>query len=343
MLGGKSFLPSCAEGYRTFKLDYKLEGVRVVHITQFLYERGLRIPPQPDTAKKIRVAFQDPCRSGRQMPIDPVYEEPRELVKRVDNAELVELKTFRADAQCCGVAQMMYCNDKTKGLTAKRMDEATDVDADYLLVACPKCLTHFGCLHHENKWKHVEERYGFQVRTQEYIRGRGTLAVVDEEICMGCTHCFDNCAFESIGMVDRKFALPEYSYTSRKAIIIEENCVGCEKCAIVCPVDAITMVTKHGFEVKDGRVVSTTPPAPPAPRPLAVAPAAAKPTAPVPASAPKPVAPILETKAAAPPPVAEASAPKPPPLKPEPKIEEESGEPPEEPSDEEETHEGDEA
>src|SRR2546425_1116687 len=93
----------------------------------------------------------------------------------------------------------------------------------------------------------AKDRYkqGFKVRTQEYIRGRGTLAVVDEEICMGCTHCFDNCAFESIGMVDRKFALPEYSYTSRKAIIIEENCVGCEKCAIVCPVDAITMVRKH--------------------------------------------------------------------------------------------------
>src|SRR5207244_3524188 len=65
----------------------------------------------------------------------------------------------------------------------------------------------------------AKDRYkqGFKVRTQEYIRGRGTLAIVDEEICMGCTHCFDNCAFEAIGMVDRKFALPEYSYTSRKA------------------------------------------------------------------------------------------------------------------------------
>src|SRR2546429_8376934 len=125
----------------------------------------------------------------------------------------------------------------------------------------------------------AKDRYkqGFKVRTQEYIRGRGTLAIVDEEICMGCTHCFDNCAFESIGMVDRKFALPEYSYTSRKAIIIEENCVGCEKCAIVCPVDAITMVTKHGFEVRDGRVVSTTPPAPPPTRPAPAVAAGPKP------------------------------------------------------------------
>ena len=190
----------------------------------------------------------------------------------------------------------------------------------------------------------AKDRYkqGFKVRTQEYIRGRGTLAVVDEEICMGCTHCFDNCAFESIGMVDRKFALPEYSYTSRKAIIIEENCVGCEKCAIVCPVDAITMVTKHGFEVKDGRVVSTTPPAPPAPRPPAAAPAAARPTAPAPAPAPKPVAAVQETKPAAPPPAAEAPAPKPPPPKPEPKTEEELEQPAEEPSEDEEAHEADE-
>ncbi|HLQ41355.1 MAG TPA: 4Fe-4S dicluster-binding protein [Thermoplasmata archaeon] len=177
----------------------------------------------------------------------------------------------------------------------------------------------------------AKDRYkqGFKVRTQEYIRGRGTLAIVDEEICMGCTHCFDNCAFESIGMVDRKFALPEYSYTSRKAIIIEENCVGCEKCAIVCPVDAITMVTKHGFEVKDGRVVSTTPVAPPAPRPPPATPMTARPTTAAPA--PKPAAPVTVVKPAATPPTTEAPAPKPPP-KPEPKAEAKSDEKPEEES-----------
>jgi ferredoxin len=135
----------------------------------------------------------------------------------------------------------------------------------------------------------AKDRYkqGFKVRTQEYIRGRGTLAIVDEEICMGCTHCFDNCAFEAIGMVDRKFALPEYSYTSRKAVIIDDNCVGCEKCAIVCPVDAITMVTKHGFEVKEGRVISTTAPAMPAARPAPATPAGSKPVpVPTPPAAP---------------------------------------------------------
>ncbi|TLZ69824.1 MAG: 4Fe-4S dicluster domain-containing protein [Methanobacteriota archaeon] len=126
----------------------------------------------------------------------------------------------------------------------------------------------------------AEKRYKteFRFRTQQYIRGRGTTAVVDEEVCMGCTHCFDNCAFEAIDMADRKFALPAMAYVSRKAVIIVDNCVGCEKCALVCPVDAIDMIPKEGFEAKDGRmlVIGAPPPAPPKP-PVA---AAARPAAP---------------------------------------------------------------
>lgn len=129
----------------------------------------------------------------------------------------------------------------------------------------------------------------FRFRTQQYIRGRGTTATVDEEVCMGCTHCFDNCAFEAIDMIDRKFALPGLSYTSRKAVIIVDNCVGCEKCAIVCPVDAIDMVPKAGFEMKDGRLLSAGAPPPAPPRPAPAKPAAPPtPAAAPPAAAPKP-------------------------------------------------------
>jgi ferredoxin len=146
----------------------------------------------------------------------------------------------------------------------------------------------------------AKDRYkqGFKVRTQEFIRGRGTLAIVEDAICMGCTHCFDNCAFEAIAMVDRKFALPEYTYTSRKAVIIDDNCVGCEKCALVCPVDAITMVTKYGFEVKDGRVLSTAPPLTPlrpaTPGTPPKSTASAAPAKPAPVPAPAPAAPVPE-------------------------------------------------
>jgi ferredoxin len=145
-------------------------------------------------------------------------------------------------------------------------------------------------------WDLARQRYkdtGVKARTQEYIRGRGTTAIIDDEVCMGCMHCFDNCAFEAISALERKFSLPDYTYSSRKATIIVENCVGCEKCAIVCPVDAINMITKFGFETREGKVVEVDKPVPP--KPL-VAPAAAavpaKPATPPPAAPPKPTPPV---------------------------------------------------
>ncbi len=144
-------------------------------------------------------------------------------------------------------------------------------------------------------WELARERYkdkGVRARTQEYIRGRGTTAIVDDEVCMGCMHCFDNCAFEAISAVDRKFSLPDYTYTSRKATIIVENCVGCEKCAIVCPVDAINMITKFGFDTREGKVVEVEKPVPPKPlAPPAPAVAPGKPATPPPAAPPKPAPP----------------------------------------------------
>ena len=130
--------------------------------------------------------------------------------------------------------------------------------------------------------KIAEERFKkfFRMRATEFIRGKGSLAVVSDPVCMGCTHCFDNCAFEAIDMVDRKFTLPEMTYTSRKAVIITENCVGCEKCAIVCPVDAITMVPKDGWEARDGRLVQIAPP-PVTPRPYYQPPKPGEPRPPV--------------------------------------------------------------
>ncbi len=144
-------------------------------------------------------------------------------------------------------------------------------------------------------WELAKERYkdkGVKFRTQEYIRGRGTTALVDEEVCMGCMHCFDNCAFEAISALERKFSLPDYTYTSRKATIIVENCVGCEKCAIVCPVDAINMITKFGFEAREGKIVETEKPSPPKPLAPPSPPAAPKPATPPPAAPPKPAPPM---------------------------------------------------
>jgi hypothetical protein len=156
--GFKVLVVSCAEGYRTFKLDYDLGDIQVLHITQVLAEKGIQFQQR----RRVRVTYQDPCRMCRQMPIDPVYEEPRDLIRKT-GAEYVEMEHFRADAICCGVAGMMYCNEKTKGITHDRMREAAEKDVDYLLTACPKCLTHFGCQQHENQFRDDREKFKFRI------------------------------------------------------------------------------------------------------------------------------------------------------------------------------------
>lgn len=156
--GVKTLVTSCAEGYRTFKLDYDLGDVEVKHITQVLYEEGIEFRAR----RKETVTYQDPCRMCRQMPVDAVYDEPRELI-RMTGAEYVEMEHFRADATCCGVAGMMYCNDKTKGITNDRMIEAKAESVDLLLTACPKCLTHFGCQQHENLYREDREKFEYRI------------------------------------------------------------------------------------------------------------------------------------------------------------------------------------
>src|SRR3989442_2335 len=65
--GATHFITSAAEGDGDLKQPIKRGGVGWAHIPHFLYEGAFRVRRRPDTAKKIRVAFQDPCRSGRQM------------------------------------------------------------------------------------------------------------------------------------------------------------------------------------------------------------------------------------------------------------------------------------
>lgn len=90
----------------------------------------------------------------------------------------------------------------------------------------------------------------------KFPRGKGVVAYVYEDICMGCIHCADNCPEnvrpdheDAIVMLDKTSYLPELTFETRKARIVDETCIGCAKCAVVCPVEAIVMVPRPGWEV----------------------------------------------------------------------------------------------
>ena len=145
--GVKTIIVGCAEGYRTWKIDYpkiiKDFDFEVLHFSEFLLKHNilddLRFPQELD----VKVTYHDPCRLGRLG--DGLYDAPREVIRQIPGVEFIEMENIKEDANCCGVSAFSGCNEYTRILRKNRIEEAISTGADYLLVACPKCLSHFNC------------------------------------------------------------------------------------------------------------------------------------------------------------------------------------------------------
>jgi Na+-translocating ferredoxin:NAD+ oxidoreductase subunit B len=58
-----------------------------------------------------------------------------------------------------------------------------------------------------------------------------SVAIIDESLCIGCTHCRDTCPVDAITGAHR------FMHT-----VIASECTGCGLCVPRCPVDCISMI-----------------------------------------------------------------------------------------------------
>ncbi len=65
------------------------------------------------------------------------------------------------------------------------------------------------------------------------IEGPALVAVIDEELCIGCVKCLPPCPVDAI-VGARKFM----------HTVIAAQCTGCELCVAPCPVDCISMIPR---------------------------------------------------------------------------------------------------
>jgi Fe-S oxidoreductase len=142
--GVKKILVSSPHCYHTFKNEYPQFKVdfEVVHISQYLFElinQG-RLDLSNELVKKV--AYHDPCYLGRH---NGIYDEPREVLKKVQGLELVELADSREDSLCCGGGGGRIWMDTPKGerFSDIRLEQAIAVGAEVLVTACPYCITNF--------------------------------------------------------------------------------------------------------------------------------------------------------------------------------------------------------
>ena len=142
-MGLKEIVTTCAGCCRTFKDLYpkhrKLENIQIYHIVEYLEKLiSDRQITFKNGAKKVKVAYHDPCDIGRHMGI---YEPPRNVIRAIPSVELVEFPQNRNLAKCCGGGGGLKAFDTEMSLEIayKRIQEANSVGAEMVVSACPAC------------------------------------------------------------------------------------------------------------------------------------------------------------------------------------------------------------
>jgi Fe-S oxidoreductase len=142
--GVKKILVSSPHCYHTFTNEYPefKANFEVVHISQYLFQliNEGRLELTKEYVKKI--TYHDPCYLGRH---NSIYEEPREVLKKVPGLELIEMPDSRADSLCCGGGGGGIWMDTPKGerFSDLRLEQAVGVGAEMLVTACPYCIVNF--------------------------------------------------------------------------------------------------------------------------------------------------------------------------------------------------------
>jgi Fe-S oxidoreductase len=142
--GVKKILVSSPHCYHTFVNEYPefMVNFEVVHISQLLSRLIAEGKLELTGEYEKKVAYHDPCYLGRH---NGVYDEPREVLKRIPGLELLEMPDSHKDSLCCGGGGGRVWMDTPKGerFSDIRLEQAGGVGAEVLVTACPYCITNF--------------------------------------------------------------------------------------------------------------------------------------------------------------------------------------------------------
>jgi len=133
--------PHC---YNTFKNEYPELGgnFEVIHFSQYLVEliKEERLKFTKELNKKV--TYHDPCYLGRH---NGIYDEPRQVLESIPGLELVEMPDYRENSLCCGGGGGRIWMETKKGerFSDIRLEQALEVGASVLAVACPYCMLNF--------------------------------------------------------------------------------------------------------------------------------------------------------------------------------------------------------
>ena len=136
----KRILTMCPHCLNTFRNDYPQLGAEweVVHHTELLLDlvRQRRLPLPAD--EPLRVTYHDSCYLGRY---NDIYDAPRDLLRSVLGAQVVEMPRNGRESFCCGGGGGQMWTEIKIGEPVEfiRTREALATGVDQVATACPYC------------------------------------------------------------------------------------------------------------------------------------------------------------------------------------------------------------
>lgn len=145
-IGARQIVTTSPHCFNTFKNEYGLGEMEVLHYTQLLAglidagKLAFSGTMASEEGKDTVVTYHDPCFLGKQ---NHVFDEPRAILEAIPGVKLVEMDRSRERSLCCeggGGRMWVEGTNLEERLAFQRVQEAADTGADILAVACPFCL-----------------------------------------------------------------------------------------------------------------------------------------------------------------------------------------------------------
>ncbi|RMG77405.1 MAG: 4Fe-4S dicluster domain-containing protein [Chloroflexi bacterium] len=138
---------TCPHCFHNLAKEYHQFGghYEVVHHTELIDEliAAGKVPIDAHPKRMSNVTFHDPCYLGRH---NGVFNQPRHVLQRVTDNELIEMPRNRQNSFCCGAGGAQFWKEEEHGekaVNVARYEEAIKSGAEVMAVGCPFCMQMF--------------------------------------------------------------------------------------------------------------------------------------------------------------------------------------------------------
>ena len=133
--GIDTLVTSCPICLKVFREDYNLQGVEVLHHSEYI-QRAIELGRLQTKTTARHFTYHDPCELGRGCGI---YDPPRSVIESL--GVLVEPAKTGADALCCGSSiANTAISDQAQLTIATALGHSLEATgADEIVTACPLC------------------------------------------------------------------------------------------------------------------------------------------------------------------------------------------------------------